>query len=125
MTHVEIYTDGACRGNPGPGCWGAILVCGSHERELSGGEKRRVALARALVNRPTVIIADEPTGNIDPAMSFEMMNLLLKINQAENMTIVVITHQMDLVNTLNKRVITIRDGVVVSDKIGGAYDGRQ
>ena len=92
-------------------------------RELSGGEKQRVALARALVNRPTVIIADEPTGNIDPAMSFEMMNLLLKINQAENMTIVVITHQMDLVNNLSKRVITIRDGVVVSDKIGGAYDG--
>ena len=95
----------------------------SFPRELSGGEKQRVALARALVNRPTVIIADEPTGNIDPAMSYEMMRLLLKINEVENMTIVVITHQLDLVNTFNKRVITIRDGSVVSDRIGGAYDG--
>ncbi|MBQ9940572.1 MAG: cell division ATP-binding protein FtsE [Clostridia bacterium] len=94
----------------------------SFPRELSGGEKQRVALARALVNRPSVIIADEPTGNIDPAMSYEMMKLLLHINEVEKMTIVVITHQLDLVNTFNKRVITIRDGAVVSDKIGGTYD---
>lgn len=102
---------------------GDKMDCFPHE--LSGGEKQRVALARALVNRPTVIIADEPTGNVDPRRSFEMMELLRKINEAENMTIIVITHQMDLVNTLNKRVITINDGVVESDRIGGAYDGNR
>lgn len=102
---------------------GDKMDCFPHE--LSGGEKQRVALARALVNRPTVIIADEPTGNVDPRRSFEMMELLRKINEAEKMTIIVITHQMDLVNTLNKRVITINDGVVESDRIGGAYDGNR
>ncbi|MBE6689643.1 MAG: cell division ATP-binding protein FtsE [Ruminococcaceae bacterium] len=93
-----------------------------YPRQLSGGEKQRVALARALVNRPSVIIADEPTGNIDPIMSFDMIKLLLKINSLENMTVVVITHERDIVDAFNKRVITISDGCVISDKTGGMFE---
>lgn len=94
----------------------------SFPRELSGGEQQRVALARALINRPSVIIADEPTGNIDPIMSFDMIRLLLKINAMEKMTIVVITHEQSIVDAFNKRVITISDGEVVSDRTGGMFD---
>ncbi len=94
----------------------------SFPRELSGGEQQRIALARALVNRPSVIIADEPTGNIDPVMSFDMIKLLLKINAMEKMTVVVITHEQSIVDAFNKRVITISDGEVVNDRTGGMFD---
>lgn len=92
--------------------------------ELSGGEQQRVALARALVNNPKVIIADEPTANIDPYMAIEIMELLLKINQLGK-TVIVITHNVSLVNYYKKRVITIKDGEIASDREGGMFDENQ
>lgn len=89
--------------------------------QLSGGEQQRVALARALANNPGLIIADEPTGNIDPILSREMMGLLVQINEAVGKTVVVITHEKDLVDYYNKRVITLSDGQVVSDRRGGMF----
>lgn len=82
--------------------------------ELSGGEQQRVALARALVNNPAVIIADEPTGNIDPDLSYEILELLEQINKVGT-TILIVTHEHNLVQHFGKRVITIEDGRVVSD----------
>jgi cell division transport system ATP-binding protein len=89
--------------------------------ELSGGEQQRVALARALVNNPTTVIADEPTGNIDPIMSVELMELLMKINKL-NKTVIVITHEKNLVDYYQKRVISISNGMLVSDRTGGMFD---
>ncbi len=89
--------------------------------ELSGGEQQRVAIARALVNNPKVIIADEPTGNLDPARSLELMTLLGKINELGT-TVLVVTHERDLVNQFGKRVISIDRGRVVGDHSGGYYD---
>ncbi len=86
--------------------------------ELSGGEKQRVALARALVNNPDVIIADEPTANVDPYMAVEIMELLLKINRLGK-TVIVITHNISLVNYYQKRVIAIKKGKIFADHIGG------
>ena len=83
--------------------------------QLSGGEQQRVALARALVNNPAIIIADEPTGNIDPELSFEIVSLLTEINEQAGTTIVMVTHEHDLVNYFNRRVIVIDDGTIVSD----------
>ena len=84
-------------------------------RELSGGEQQRVALARAIANNPDIIIADEPTGNIDPEMSIEIMNLLMKINQILGKTVIVVTHEMDLVERFGHRVITLEGGKLDSD----------
>ena len=88
-----------------------------YPNELSGGEQQRVAIARALVNNPYTIIADEPTGNLDPARSLEIMMLLERINQLGT-TVLVVTHEKDLVNKFQKRVITLERGIVVSDGIG-------
>ncbi len=85
-----------------------------YPQELSGGEQQRVSLARALVNNPSLIIADEPTGNIDPEMSYEIMELLTEINR-RGTTILVVTHEHDLVQAFRRRVIVIDDGTVVSD----------
>ena len=85
--------------------------------ELSGGEQKRVALARALVNSPSLIIADEPTGNIDPELSFEIVDLLNEINKL-GVTIVMVTHEHDLVQQFNRRVITIEKGEVIRDVEG-------
>jgi cell division transport system ATP-binding protein len=93
----------------------------SYPHELSGGEQQRVALARALVNNPKTIIADEPTGNLDPAMSREIMELLERINNMLNKTVIVITHEKGLVDYFKKRVITIKSGSIISDQIGGGY----
>ena len=82
--------------------------------ELSGGEQQRVGLARALVNNPSMIVADEPTGNIDPEMSYEIMELLTEINR-RGTTVLVVTHEHDLVKAFHRRVIEIRDGRVISD----------
>jgi len=82
--------------------------------ELSGGEQQRVALARALVNNPQLLIADEPTGNIDPEMSLEIVELLTEINNCGT-TIIMVTHEHDLVHKFNKRVITIDKGEVIAD----------
>ena len=88
--------------------------------ELSGGEQQRVAIARALVNNPEAIIADEPTGNLDPARSLELMMLLEKINSMGT-TVVVVTHAREIVDQFSKRVIAIDGGIVISDKTGGYY----
>ena len=88
--------------------------------ELSGGEQQRVAIARALVNNPDAIIADEPTGNLDPARSLELMMLLEKINSMGT-TVVVVTHAREIVDQFSKRVVAIDGGMVVSDKTGGYY----
>ena len=89
--------------------------------QLSGGEQQRVAIARALVNNPQMIIADEPTGNLDPERSLEIMMLLEKINRLGT-TILVVTHEKALVDRFSKRVITIENGVITSDGTGGYYD---
>lgn len=86
----------------------------AYPNELSGGEQQRVSLARALVNNPKVIIADEPTGNVDPEMSHEIVGLLTKINNAGT-TVIMVTHEHDLVRSFQRRVIVIKSGEVVSD----------
>ncbi len=86
----------------------------AYPMELSGGEQQRVGLARALVNNPSMIVADEPTGNIDPDMSYEIMELLTEINR-RGTTVIIVTHERDLVKAFQRRVIEIRDGLVVSD----------
>ena len=91
-----------------------------HPTELSGGEQQRLAIARALVNNPSTIIADEPTGNLDPARSFEIMTLLQEINNLGT-TMLIVTHERDLVERFSKRVIAINEGVVVHDGMDGYY----
>lgn len=88
--------------------------------ELSGGEQQRVAIARALVNNPRIILADEPTGNLDPDRSGEIMMLLDKINSLGT-TVIAVTHEKELVNRFSKRVIAIDGGKIISDKTGGYY----
>ncbi|MBQ9142548.1 MAG: cell division ATP-binding protein FtsE [Lachnospiraceae bacterium] len=88
--------------------------------QLSGGEQQRVALARALVNNPSILLADEPTGNLDPKNSWEIMKLLEEINEAGT-TVVVVTHNKDIVNSMHKRVVTMRKGVIISDEEEGTY----
>ena len=89
-------------------------------KRLSGGEQQRVALARALVNNPSILLADEPTGNLDPRNSWEIMKLLEKINE-NGTTVVVVTHNREIVNAMQKRVITMKKGVIVSDEEEGGY----
>ena len=91
-----------------------------HPNEMSGGEQQRLAIARALVNNPSTIIADEPTGNLDPARSFELMTLLQEINNLGT-TVLVVTHEQELVERFDKRVIAIDDGMVISDGMDGYY----
>ena len=92
----------------------------SYPKELSGGEQQRVAMARALVNNPDIILADEPTGNLDPKNSIDIMNLLEDINK-RGTTVVVVTHNRDIVNEMKKRVITLKKGVIISDEKEGGY----
>lgn len=92
----------------------------SYPRELSGGEQQRVALARALVNNPVMLLADEPTGNLDPKNSWEIMHLLEEVNK-RGTTVVVVTHNKEIVDAMQKRVITMKNGVVISDTIKGGY----
>lgn len=93
-------------------------------KQLSGGEQQRVALARALVNNPSILLADEPTGNLDPKNSWEIMKLLEEINDAGT-TVVVVTHNREIVNAMQKRVITMKKGVVVSDEEMGVYNDEE
>lgn len=91
-----------------------------YPNQLSGGEQQRVAVARALVNNPKAIIADEPTGNLDPQLALDIMELLERINELGT-TVLVVTHQRELVDHFEKRVITIENGRVTSDETGGYY----
>ena len=92
----------------------------SYPDELSGGEQQRVAIARALINEPALLLADEPTGNLDPSNSWEIMNLLEEANE-RGTTVVVVTHNQEIVNEMKKRVITLNKGVIISDEQGGEY----
>ena len=89
-------------------------------KQLSGGEQQRVALARALVNNPPILLADEPTGNLDPKNSWEIMKLLEEINE-RGTTVLVVTHNREIVNAMKKRVITLNKGVIVNDEKEGTY----
>jgi cell division transport system ATP-binding protein len=92
----------------------------SFPRELSGGERQRVAIARALVRQPKILIADEPTGNLDPNTSWDIIELLLKINRFGT-TVLLTTHNKDIVNALKRRVITIQRGRIIKDEEQGKY----
>lgn len=89
-------------------------------KQLSGGEQQRVALARALVNNPPILLADEPTGNLDPKNSWEIMKLFEEINE-KGTTVLVVTHNREIVNEMKKRVIAMKKGIIVSDEEKGGY----
>jgi len=91
-----------------------------YPQEISGGEQQRVAIARSLVHRPKILLADEPTGNLDSINAEEIIELLLKINKFGT-TVVLVTHNRDIVNKLKKRVITIENGIIVGDQAVGKY----
>ena len=89
-------------------------------KQLSGGEQQRVAMARALINKPPILLCDEPTGNLDPKNSWEIMKLLEQINK-RGTTVLVVTHNREIVNEMQKRVVTMKKGVIVSDEEKGGY----
>ena len=91
-----------------------------YPKQLSGGEQQRTAIARALVHDPRIIIADEPTGNLDPLISWEILQLLLRINEL-GVTVLMATHDADIVTALRKRVVALEEGRVIRDEIGGGY----
>ena len=91
-----------------------------YPQDISGGEQQRVAIARSLVHRPKILLADEPTGNLDSINAEEIIELLLKINKFGT-TVVLVTHNRDIVNKLKKRVITIENGIIVGDQAVGKY----
>jgi len=93
----------------------------NYPRELSGGERQRVAIARAIVRQPKILIADEPTGNLDPKHAWDVIRVLEKINKYGT-TVLLTTHNQEIVNQLKRRVVTIRDGRVVSDRASGTYN---
>lgn len=94
----------------------------AYPHQLSGGQQQRVAIARAIVNSPKVLIADEPTGNLDPSTSREIIEILMKINKEHQTTVIVVTHDITIVEEYKQRTITIADGCVSSDTMAGGYD---
>ncbi len=93
----------------------------SYPRELSGGEAQRVAIARAVVRQPKILIADEPTGNLDPKHAWDVIKVLEKINRFGT-TVLLTTHNQDIVNRLKRRVVTMKDGKIISDKANAEYE---
>lgn len=96
----------------------------SRPNELSGGEQQRVALARALINHPYILLADEPTGNLDPRNSWDIMQLLNQVNR-EGTTVLVVTHNREIVNAMHKRVITMKQGIILDDEMHGEYSAEE
>jgi cell division transport system ATP-binding protein len=94
----------------------------SYPRELSGGERQRVAIARAVVRQPKILIADEPTGNLDPKHAWDVVRVLEKINHYGT-TVLLTTHNQEIVNQLQRRVVTLRDGHIISDKAHSGFEG--
>ncbi len=109
----------------------AIEIVGLKEKsrsfphQLSGGEQQRVCIARAIVNEPKLLICDEPTGNLDPETSKEIMNVIDNINKEFNTTVIMATHDKEIVNRMKKRVISIEHGVLTSDKMKGSYKSHE
>ena len=102
---------------------GLTVAASQYPHQLSGGEQQRTAIARALVHDPRIVIADEPTGNLDPLISWEIIQLLLRINQL-GVTVLMATHDADVVTALRKRVVALEDGRVIRDEVGGGYHRR-
>lgn len=94
----------------------------NYPNQLSGGEQQRVAIARAIVNNPKMLLCDEPTGNLDPSMSLEIMKVLDEINKTMGTTIIVVTHDKAIVNKMKKQVITLKEGRLINNKEKGTYD---
>jgi len=121
-----LEVTGAARSHIGPAVDRALALVGiaaqasQRPSQLSGGEQQRTAIARAMVHDPKVIIADEPTGNLDPLISWEIIQLLLRIN-AMGTTVLMATHNAEVVTALRKRVVALEDGVVVRDEVGGYH----
>lgn len=99
---------------------GLVDRANAYPDQLSGGEKQRVAIARAIVNNPVMLVADEPTGNLDPETAWEIMNILDEINK-KGTTVIVATHAKEIVDTMKKRVIAIENGTIVRDEEKGVY----
>jgi cell division transport system ATP-binding protein len=99
---------------------GLTAQAAQYPSQLSGGEQQRTAIARALVHDPRIVIADEPTGNLDPLISWEILQLLLRINEL-GVTVLMATHDSDLVTALRKRVVALEEGRVIRDEVGGGY----
>jgi cell division transport system ATP-binding protein len=124
-----LEVTGTSRGRIGPAVERALRHVGltgqseQFPRQLSGGEQQRTAIARALVHDPRLVIADEPTGNLDPLISWEIIQLLLRINEL-GVTVLMATHDADVVTALRKRVVALEEGRIIRDEIGGGYHRR-
>ncbi len=124
-----LEVTGTPRARIGPAVDRALALVGltaqaeQRPRQLSGGEAQRTAIARALVHDPRIVIADEPTGNLDPLISWEIIQLLLRINEL-GVTVLMATHDADVVTALRKRVVALEDGRVIRDEVGGGYHRR-
>ena len=103
---VELFTDGACSGNPGPGGWGAILRCRGKEKELSGGEKQRISIARAIMKDAPIIILDEATANVDPENEAELQKAIEALTQGK--TIIMIAHRLKTVKNADQIIVIDR-----------------